>query len=97
MQMVDVTFMVRGVPGKRRLKSKEEIGIGKIYYHTFNFGCRIKRIAGSKPPVSLYTKLPDRFCFKKTNQAPGFLMRRNNRKIIDLLKHHDPRFYLLAL
>lgn len=76
---------------------KEEIGIGKIYYHTFNFGCQIKRITGSKPPVSLYTKLPDRFCFKKTRGAPGFLMLKNNRKIVNLLKHHDPRFYLLEL
>lgn len=76
---------------------KEEIGIGKIYYHSFKFGCRIKRITGSKPPVSLYTQLPDRFCFKKTRGAPGFLMRKNNRKIVHLLKHHDPQFYLLEL
>jgi len=76
---------------------KEEIGIGKIFYHTFKFGCQMKRISGSKPPQSLYTKLPDRFCFKKTSQAPGFLMRKNNRKIINLLKKNDPLFYLLEV
>lgn len=74
---------------------REEIGIGKIYYHTFGFGCRLKRITYSKPPRSLYTKLPDRFCFRKTDQAPSFLFRKNNRKIIDLIKKHGPRFYVL--
>ncbi len=76
---------------------KEEIGIGKIYYHTFQFGCRVKRISGSKPPRSLYTKLPDRFCFRKTSQTPTFLVRKNNRKIVQLIKNHDPRFYVLDI
>lgn len=76
---------------------QKEIGINKIYYHTFKFGCRIKRITNPKPPRSLYTKLPDRFCFKRTKQAPSFLMRRNNRKIIDLIKNHEPAFYLLDI
>ncbi len=74
---------------------KEEIGIRKIFYHTFKFGCQMKRITGSKPPRSLYTKLPDRFCFKKTNQAPVFLTQKNNRKMINLIKKNDPQFYLL--
>jgi hypothetical protein len=76
---------------------KEEIGIGKIYYHTFTFGCQMKRITGSRPPRSLYTKLPDRFCFKKTNLAPSFLMQKNNRKILTLIKKHDPQFYVLDI
>lgn len=76
---------------------KEEIGIGRIYYHTFKFGCRLKRITDAKPPRSLYTRLPDRFCFRKTNRAPSFLFRKNNRKTIDLIRHHDPQFYLLDI
>ncbi|MEJ2155018.1 MAG: hypothetical protein P8X96_06765 [Desulfobacteraceae bacterium] len=76
---------------------KEEIGIGKIYYHTYKFGCQVKRITYSKPPRSLYTQLPDRFCFEKINQAPAFLFRNNNRKILDLIKNHNPQFYVLDI
>ncbi len=76
---------------------KEEIGIKDIFYHTFDFGCRLKRISGSKPPRSLYTNLPDRFCFKKTNQGPTFLMQKNNRKMTDLIKNKDPQFYSLVI
>ncbi len=76
---------------------KEEIGIGRIYYHTYKFGCRVKRITYSRPPRSLYTRLPDRFCFEKTDQAPVFLFRKNNRKIIDLIKNRDPQFYVLDI
>ncbi len=75
----------------------EEIGIHTIYYHTFRFGCRVKRITESKPPRSLYTKLPDRFCFRKTRHVPSFLLRKNNRKTLDLFKHHDPQFYVLDI
>ena len=74
---------------------REEIGMLKIFYHAFDFGCRIKRISGYKPPRSLYTKLPERFCFQKTSQPPDFLLRKNNRKMIHLLKSRDQTFYLL--
>jgi hypothetical protein len=55
---------------------KEEIGISKIYYHTFEFGCKLKRISGNRPPQSLYTRLPSRFCFEKTDCAPEFLLKK---------------------
>lgn len=76
---------------------KEEIGIRKIYYHTFEFGSQWKRITGSKPPRSLYTKLPDRFCFEKTRQVPRFLGQNNNRKLGSLINGNHQQFYLLDL
>lgn len=76
---------------------KEEIGLDRIYYHTFEFGSQWKRICGSNPPRSLYTKLPDRFCFTRTSRVPGFLKRKNNRIRDHLIKGGHRQFYLLDL
>lgn len=50
---------------------REEIGISRIYYHTHESGAALKRIKYCKPPRSLYTKLPKRFCFKETEERPA--------------------------
>jgi hypothetical protein len=50
----------------------EEIGVSSIFYHTYETGCQLK---SCKPPRSLYTKLPKRFCFEETKQSPRFLAR----------------------
>jgi len=50
-----------------------EIGIRRIYHHTDETGSYLKRIKGTKPPRSLYTDLPRRFCFDETDEAPRFL------------------------
>lgn len=76
---------------------KEEIGITRIYYHTFEFGSQWKCITGMQPPRSLYTRLPDRFCFEKTRQVPHFLKQKNNCRRGHLIKGDHPQFYLLDL
>ncbi|WP_051308943.1 hypothetical protein [Desulfogranum japonicum] len=77
---------------------KQEIGIKNIYYHTFDFGCRLKRIGEKyQPPRSIYTQLPARFCFKKTTQVPAFLLRNLNRTATEWLKETDKPFYRLAV
>lgn len=53
---------------------RRELGIKKIFYHTHETGCQLKGIEYSKPPVSLYSKLPRQFCFETTNEAPEFLL-----------------------
>ncbi len=63
-----------------------ELGIDTIYYHEFETGCRLKNIQGRRPPRSLYTTLPRRFCFQATERAPEFLLadktfRRKYRKV----------------
>lgn len=54
---------------------RHELGINNIYYHSFEVGALLKHIRYSKPPRSLYTKLPKQFGFQKTPQGPEFLMR----------------------
>jgi len=54
---------------------RHDLGIDTIYYHSFETGAVLKHITYDKPPRSLYTKLPTRFAFQKTNRGPEFLMR----------------------
>lgn len=63
-----------------------DIGIGCVYYHTFESGCAIKRLTWSRPPRSLYTQLPRRFGMRLVKQPPRFLakdkgFKRLNRKL----------------
>lgn len=76
---------------------KEEIGISTIYYHTFELGYQLKRISGRKPPRSLYTKLPARFCFEKTDRIPTFLMENTNRKTMALVRKRTAGFFSLVV
>ncbi|WP_163338186.1 hypothetical protein [Desulfopila sp. IMCC35008] len=77
---------------------KEEIGISTIYYHTFDFGCELKRIDGEhRPPRSLYTKLPKRFCFERTSRSPDFLKRKSNRRSTGLITKGEDHFYALTV
>lgn len=48
----------------------EEIGVSRIFYHTYKIGCKLKNC---RPPRSLYTKLPKRFCFEPTSEYPQFI------------------------
>ena len=52
----------------------EEIGVRRIYYHTFTGGNLMKGIdAQRRPPRSLYGQLPRQFCFNKTQNCPAIL------------------------
>ena len=54
--------------------SKEELGADKIWYHTFESGKFLKGYDKySLPPKSVYTKLPKRFGFTETEEAPEFI------------------------
>lgn len=75
---------------------KNEIGIRQIYYHTFDFGCRLKSIDGSRPPRSLYTRLPEKFCFRKTPERPSFLLKKNTRKTSAILREKGQLFFRLT-
>lgn len=50
-----------------------EIGVRSIFYHTETTGAFLKNIRGTKPPRSLYTELPKRFCFDETDTVPQLL------------------------
>ena len=52
---------------------RNELGIRNIFYHTDSTGPYVKNIRYTRPPRSLYDKLPKKFCFTKQTQAPEFL------------------------
>ncbi len=52
---------------------KEELGLDKIFYHTVETGKWLKNISYGAPPVSIYSDLPRKFCFKTVNSAPEFI------------------------
>ena len=52
---------------------KQEIGINKIFYHSYETGALLKNIKGRLPPRSLYTDLPKRFCFTPSESGPEFI------------------------
>lgn len=71
----------------------EDVGIGRIYYHSFDTGCVVKGLKYSKPPRSLYTSLPRRFGFDAVSEGPSFLNR--ERRYRKRIKHvPNPRWYV---
>lgn len=53
---------------------REELGIATIWMHTPQSGLFLKGIHHNyAPPVSLYSDLPRRFCFRETETWPAFL------------------------
>ena len=58
----------------------KEIGVRRVFYHTFETGCYLKGIEGKPPPRSLYTTLPKKFCFRETSEMPEFLDRARHKK-----------------
>lgn len=60
-----------------------EIGIHRIFYHSWETGCKVKNC---RPPRSVYSTLPEKFCFRRVSSGPQFLYddkssRRKMRKI----------------
>lgn len=76
---------------------REEIGINRIFFHTFETGCRLKGLHQSwrRPPRSLYTTLPEKFCFAETKDHPRFLELQRGRRIRSILKSNEARFFHL--
>ncbi|VAW91050.1 hypothetical protein MNBD_GAMMA22-2608 [hydrothermal vent metagenome] len=74
----------------------KELGIKNIYYHSDSTGYKVKKIKYDKPPRSLYSKLPSKFCFSKTNNAPDFLLQDKNFKQI-YKKVDNPEWYRMAI
>ena len=71
----------------------------RIYMHTWQGGLQMKSMQSrwARPPRSLYTKLPRRFCFEETDLAPHFLRSSRERRIRTRLARKDVRWFLLRL
>lgn len=54
---------------------RERLGIRRIYMHTFESGSVLKKIAGRRPPRSIYEQVPRSFCFERVTGIPKFLRR----------------------
>lgn len=65
---------------------RNELGLRRIFYHTVESGRLLKHIDGTLPPQSLYTDLPRRFCFSRTDEAPAFIA--NERQASAALRKH---------
>ena len=74
---------------------QQELGFSKVYYHTFDTGKVMKKIIGCAPPRSLYTDLPEKFCFEITKQAPQFIVKDSYAKR-RLKAVNNPQWFLLA-
>lgn len=72
---------------------KEEIGINTIFYHTFKTGCHLKRIEDRKPPKSLYSDLPAKFCFEKTAKIPRLLSIGGGQRLKKIVRNERLYFY----
>jgi hypothetical protein len=59
---------------------REELGIKRVFYHTYESGAALKGIRGRLPPRSLYTTLPKKFCFVTTREKPSFLESQRTRR-----------------
>ncbi len=75
----------------------EEIGIHRVWYHDHDTGARLKKVGYTRPPRSLYTDLPKRFCFQRTSVAPGFLAQDAPKKFKRRFKQGRERFWQLNL
>lgn len=74
--------------------SFDELGLSKLYYHSFETGAKMKNITCVKPPRSLYTDLPRMFCFTPTQAPPVFLQ--SEKKLKRKIKKLDGgRWYQL--
>lgn len=73
----------------------DDIGVSRVFYHDFDTGNALKHIGDwSQPPRSLYSQLPKRFGFRKTDEFPSFIeSTRYLRK--RLKKVETPQFYLM--
>lgn len=74
-----------------------EIGIRRIFYHTEETGSYLKRITGTKPPRSLYTDLPKRFCFEMTDEVPELLARERDWRRRKKAAGKPMRFFKMAV
>lgn len=75
---------------------QQELGIKHIYYHTAKTGAILKGVSFGSPPRSLYSDLPKRFCFEKTDEVPAMLLHcAKARRRIKKVKR--PTWYKMAV
>ncbi|MGB0839686.1 MAG: hypothetical protein ACPGXL_06075, partial [Chitinophagales bacterium] len=74
---------------------RNELGIRRIFYHHYETSLKLKQLQDWKPPRSIYTKLPKRFCFQLTKDYPSFLEKDIRHRLKKELRKDEVRFYKL--
>lgn len=72
------------------------LGVRRVWYHHFETGCALKNLTRKKwrkPPRSLYTDLPKRFCFELTDEPPAFILPAQPRWLRKKLERREGRFW----
>ena len=75
----------------------EELSIERVFYHTHESGAVLKRIQADKPPRSIYSDLPRKFCFRVTHNGPKFVRDSKNRELSRVFASPDTRWYIMTL
>ncbi len=75
----------------------DEIGVRRIYYHTFDGGNRLKGLSDCPPPRSLYTDLPRRFCFDRTTEPPRLLDQCTDSRVRSAVRSGEIEFHRINL
>lgn len=76
---------------------RQELGIRRVFYNTWETGAFLKDQEWGKPPRSLYTDLPRRFCFRRTHERPRALSRSRSRLVREKLARKGLEWFLLEL
>jgi hypothetical protein len=77
--------------------ARDELGFKNIFMHAFDSGNEIKNLVWSKPPRSLYSALPKKFCFERRDVSPRFLMDAPSKSIRRLKARNQLGFWRLTL
>ena len=72
-----------------------ELGLKRVFYHTYETGSKMKNIDSKHPPKSLYTSLPDKFCFERTYNGPRFIRDSGDKKLWKKFTDPDTEWYML--
>ncbi len=79
----------------------QELGIARIFIHDFETGNHLKRLAqdSRKPPRSIYSSLPKKFCFQKLDASPDIInsqIKRITRSKKVRYRVEKPKFWHLS-
>ncbi len=72
-----------------------ELGIKRLFFHTFEGGNTLKGMRWSQPPRSLYSTLPRRFGFRPTTTLPAFLQ--TQRRVRKQSREQSVTCYVLEI
>jgi hypothetical protein len=74
---------------------REQLGIRRIFYNTWETGAHMKELESGRPPRSLYTDLPRQFCFQRTRTRPAVLRRSRDPRVKAKLAQRGLEWFVL--